>query len=131
MKKLLVDTSIWIEYFKGKKSVLEIIHDKNNFKIFITGSVITELIQGIKIQKEKERFTMCINALPKLQIDNNDWVNAGNLGNSLRKKGITVPLADLIIFSIAKKNNCALFTLDKHFPIIKNAIQADIEIVHI
>lgn len=129
MKKLLVDTSIWIEYFKGKKKVLDIIHDKNNFEIFITGPIITELIQGIKTQKEKARFTICINALPKLQIDDNDWVNAGNLGNSLRKKGITVPLLDLIIFSIAKKNNCVLFTLDKHFQIIKDALQIEIEIM--
>lgn len=129
MKKLLVDTSIWIEYFKGKKNVLDIIHDKNNFEIFITGPIITELIQGIKTQKEKARFTICINALPKLQIDDNDWVNAGNLGNSLRKKGITVPLPDLIIFSIAKKNNCVLFTLDKHFQIIKDALQIEIEIM--
>jgi hypothetical protein len=129
MKKLLVDTSIWIEYFKGKKNVLDIIHDKNNFEIFITGPIITELIQGIKTQKEKARFTICINALPKLQIDDNDWVNAGNLGNSLRKKGITVPLLDLIIFSIAKKNNCVLFTLDKHFQIIKDALQIEIEIM--
>jgi predicted nucleic acid-binding protein len=127
MKKILVDTSIWIEYFKGEKSVIEKIHDRNNFN-FIIGPVITELIQGIKTQKEKDRFTMCINALPKLRISDDDWVNAGNIGNLLRKKGVTVPLPDLIIFTMAMKNGCALFTLDRHFPIMKEALQSDIEI---
>ncbi len=127
MKKILVDTSIWIEYFKGVKSVIEIIHDRNYLN-FIIGPVITELIQGIKSQKEKDRFTMCINALPKLQISDDDWVSAGNIGNSLRMKGITVPLLDLIIFAVAIKNNCSLFTLDRHFPVMKEAIKADIEI---
>jgi predicted nucleic acid-binding protein len=131
MKKILVDTSIWIEYFKGKKSVQEIIHDQKNYEIYITGPIITELIQGLKTEKEKDRFTMCINTLPKLQIDDDDWVNAGNTGNSLRKKGVTVPLPDLIIFSIAKKNNCALFTLDRHFQIIKETIQTDLDIIQI
>jgi len=131
MKKILVDTSIWIEYFKGKKSVQEIIHDQKNHEIYITGPIITELIQGLKTEKEKARFTMCINALPKLQIDDDDWVNAGNTGNSLRKKGVTVPLPDIIIFSIAKKNNCALFTLDRHFQIIKETIQTDLDIIQI
>ncbi len=131
MKKLLVDTSIWIEYFKGDKSVQEIIHDNKNYKVFIIGPVITELILGIKTQKEKEKFTMCINALPKLQITDNDWIDAGNIGNTLRKKGVTVPLPDLIIFSIAKKNGCALFTLDKHFKIIRDATQTDFEIIQI
>lgn len=128
MKKILVDTSIWIEYFKGNKSVIETIHNRDNFN-YITGPVITELIQGIKTQNEKERFSMCINALPKLQISDDDWVNAGNIGNSLRNKGVTVPLPVLIIFTIATKNNCALYSLDKHFLIMKEAINADIEII--
>ncbi len=131
MKKLLVDTSIWIEYFKGEKGVQKIINDNKNYKIFITGPVITELILGIKTQKEKKRFAMCINALPKLQISDNDWIAAGNIGNSLRKKGVTIPLPDLIIYSIAIANDCALFTLDKHFEFIRDTTQTDFEIIHI
>lgn len=126
MKKLLVDTSIWIEYFKGKKSVIDIIHDIDNFRVFITGPVFTELIQGLKTQTEKEQFTICINALPKLQITDNDWIYAGYIGSLLRTKGITVPLHDLLIFSIAKTNNCALFTLDKHFSIINDSVETKI-----
>ncbi len=131
MKKLLVDTSIWIEYFKGDKGVHKIIHDNENYKVFITGPVIAELILGMKTQNEKENFAMCINALPKLQITDNDWIDAGNIGNTLRKTGVTVPLPDLIIFSIAKGNECTLFTLDKHFKIIKDTIATDFEIINI
>lgn len=127
MKKILVDTSIWIEYFKGEINVIEKIHNRNHCN-FITGPVITELIQGIRTQNEKDRFIMCIKALPKLQISDSDWVTAGNIGNSLRTKGITVPLPDLIIFTLAMKNDCALYTLDKHFIIIKEAIQANVEV---
>jgi len=129
MKKLLVDTSIWIEYFRGTKSVSDIIHDKSNYEIFIAGPIIAELIQGIKTQKEKAWFTVCINALPKLKISDDDWIAAGNLGNLLLNKGITIPLPDLIIYSIAKKNDCAIFTLDKHFQLIKDRIRDDIEII--
>lgn len=131
MKKILVDTSIWIEYFKGKNNVKRIIYDNKNYKIFITGPVITELLLGIKNQREKSKFSLCINALPKLQIDETDWVKAGNLGNTLRKERITVPLPDLIIFTITKENDCALFTLDKHFEIIENKIKSNVEIMNI
>lgn len=129
MKKVLVDTSIWIEYFKGKKMVQDIIHDPKNFQCFIVGSVIAELLLGIKTSSEKNRLITCLNVLPMLEITDNDWIDAGNTGNLLRQKGITVPLPDLIIFSVANKNSCALFTMDKHFEIIKDSIKSEIEII--
>ena len=128
MKKVLVDTSIWIEYFKGNKMVQTIIHDTSNFQCFIIGPVITELLLGIKTPGEKERLITCMNVLPMLKITDYVWIDAGNTGNLLRQKGITIPLPDLIIFSAANKNNCALFTFDKHFEIIKDAVESEIEI---
>ncbi|MFP4016038.1 MAG: PIN domain-containing protein [Halanaerobiales bacterium] len=129
MNNILIDTSMWIEYFKGNKAAHDIIHNNNDYEVFITGPILTELIQGIKTKKEKDRFTMCINGLAKLRITDEDWLDAGNLGNILRRKGITVPLPDLIIFTVAVNNNCSLFTLDKHFSIIKEAIESDIKIL--
>lgn len=129
MKKVLVDTSIWIEYFKGNKMVQELVHDTNSFQCYIVGSVLTELLLGIKTTSEKERLITCMNALPMLDIENDDWINAGNTGNLLRQKGITIPLPDLIIFNVAAKNNCAIFSLDKHFDIIKDIIKSELEIV--
>lgn len=128
MKKVLIDTSIWIEYFKGNKTVQDIIHDTKGFQCFIIGPVIAELLLGIKTSSEKERLISCMSALPMLEITDNDWIDAGNTGNLLRQKGITVPLPDLIIFSVANRNNCALFTLDKHFRVIKDAIESEIDI---
>lgn len=129
MKKILVDTSIWIEYFRGNKRVQDVIHDIKRFQCFIIGPVIAELLLGIKTSGEKEQLITCMRALPMLEITDNDWVNAGNTGNLLRQKGITVPLPDLIIFSVADKNSCALFTLDKHFEIIKTAVASGMELL--
>ena len=129
MKKVLVDTSIWIEYFKGNKTVQDMIHDIKCYQCFIIGPVIAELLLGIKTSSEKNRLITCMNVLPMLEITDNDWIYAGNTANTLRQKGITVPLPDLIIFSAANKNNCAIFTLDKHFEIIKSAISSGIEII--
>ncbi len=129
MKKVLVDTSIWIEYFRGNKTVQDIIHDTKTYQCFIIGPVLTELLLGIKTSGEKEHLIDCMNVFPTLSINDRDCIYAGNTGNTLRQKGITVPLPDLIIFSTAENNNCALFTLDKHFEVIKNAIESGIEII--
>lgn len=131
MKKILVDTSVWIEYFKGNKMVQDIIHDTKSFKIFLIGPVIAELLLGIKTISEKDRLAICMNILPRIEITDNDWIDAGNTGNLLRQKGITVPLTDLIIFSAAQNNSCSIFTLDKHLIIIKNTTGLKIDIINI
>ena len=110
--------------------VQDIIHDTRSYQCFIIGPVIAELLLGIKTPNEKELLITCLNVLPMLEITDDGWIDAGNTGNLLRKKGITVPLPDLIIFSVADKNNCALFTLDKHFDIIRNGVASGIEIFH-
>lgn len=129
MKKVLVDTSIWIEYFKGNKDIQNIIHSIKEYQCFITGPVISELLLGIKTSEEKDRLITCLNVLPMLDISNNDWIGAGNTGNLLRRKGITVPLIDLVIFSVANNNNCAVFTMDRHFSIIRDAVGSGVEIM--
>lgn len=127
MKKILVDTSIWIEYFKGNKSVAAIIEERNTHSIFIAGPMITELILGMKTKSEKDNFASSLESLPRLLVTDRDWIDAGTLGSLMREKGITVPMPDLLIYTLAKNNNCCLYTLDKHFEIInqKTAQQLD------
>ncbi len=129
MKKILVDTSIWIEYFKGNKSVAAIIEEKNANTVFIAGPMITELIQGMKTKSEKDNFASSLESLPRLAITDRDWLDAGMLGSALREKGITVPLPDLIIYTLAKNNNCSLYTLDKHFETINKKTAQQLELI--
>ena len=129
MKKILVDTSIWIEYFKGNKGVAAIIEEKNAHTVFIAGPMITELIQAIKTKSEKDNFASSLESLPRLAITDRDWLDAGMLGSALREKGITIPLPDLIIYTLAKNNNCSLCTLDKHFETINNKTAQHLELI--
>ena len=129
MKKILVDTSIWIEYFKGKEAAASIINDNTGFDLFITGPILTELVQGIKTESEKELFTKLMESFPRIAILEQDWVDAGKTGSELRKNGVTVPMADLLIYTVSINNSCALFTLDKHFNLINETIDPDLEII--
>jgi len=129
MKKIVVDTSIWIEYFKGNEAAASIINDNTGFDLFITGPILTELVQGIKTESEKELFTKLMESFPRIAILEQDWVDAGKTGSELRKNGVTVPMADLLIYTVSINNSCALFTLDKHFSLINEAIDPDLEII--
>lgn len=114
---VLVDTSIWIEYFNKPDSnagkSLEDLLKKG--RVFLTGIILTELLQGAKIEKEFESILESMLALPFLKTTLNTWIQAGRISFALRKKDITIPTTDLIIASLSLENNCKIFTLDLHF----------------
>ncbi len=53
-KNILIDTSVWIDYFKGTSTALSKQVDAalNNFEVHVPRIVIAELIQGAKSEKE-------------------------------------------------------------------------------
>ncbi len=131
MKKVLIDTFAWIEYFRGSTEIARIVHDKKLHQACITGPIITELIQGLKTESEKGALASALDSIHRLSINDQDWIVAGKKGAVLRKKGITMPLADLIIYTIAFKNNCSIYTADKHFQMINDATGENVDIIHL
>jgi tRNA(fMet)-specific endonuclease VapC len=113
---IIADTSVWIEYFKGNSRIADFL-DENliNDRIYINGIIIAELIQGIKVNREREVIRSCIDAVSYIEMTYNDWVFAGDLSSELRKKGITIPLTDIAISAMAINNNMSIATLDRHF----------------
>lgn len=122
-QKMIVDTSIWIEYFKNRPEVVKIIEDGlMNNRIFIIGPSISELLQGVKSEEEYDKLVNCIEAVPYLQADVTDWKKAGSISFQLRKKGITIPLTDVIISAVAVNNEAEVYTLDQHFAQIPEVV---------
>lgn len=119
---ILVDTSIWIEFFNkdhsGPGDALEQILLEG--RVLTTGIVLTELLQGAKVDHEFEAIKETLSALPFLEPSLTTWIEAGRISFSLRRKGITLPTTDLIIGSLALEHHCAVFTLDPHFQKIPN-----------
>lgn len=118
-QKIIVDTSVWIEYFRNNEAIVKTINEGlDNNTIYIAGPIIAELLQGAKNDKELSLLSKYIDAVPCLECEMKDWADAGCISFSLRKTGITIPLTDIIIYSIARNNNAAIFTRDKHFNLI-------------
>ncbi|PIP47843.1 MAG: VapC toxin family PIN domain ribonuclease [Deltaproteobacteria bacterium CG23_combo_of_CG06-09_8_20_14_all_51_20] len=114
---VLVDTSIWIEYFNHRHSENgEAVEDLlRGERVVITGIVVTELLQGAKLKNEFDAILDSIVSLPFLDAALSAWIEAGRLSYSLRKKGVTIPTTDVVLASLAIENQCLLFSLDSHF----------------
>ena len=53
--------------------------------------------------------------LPYLEVTWDAWEKAGELSRDLRRRGITIPLSDMIIASLAIVEGYEVLTVDPHF----------------
>jgi len=124
MKNILVDSSVWIEYFRGKKeaAVLDELIDRN--QLCINNLILSELIPFLRIKKENTliKILMTIKNIA-IKIDWEEIIDFQeiNLKNGLNKIGI----ADLIIVQNIRNNNLRLYSLDKHFELMSKHIEFD------
>ncbi len=114
---VLVDSSVWIEYFKGNQKTLPLnkLLDLNN--ICVNDLILAELIPSI-IQKKENELKELLLTITKIPLDVNwttiIYMQTQNLKNGINKVGI----ADLIIAQNVIDNDLELYTLDRHFELM-------------
>lgn len=120
-QKIIVDTSIWIEYFKNNPDVVDFM-EKHLLEdtVCLVGIIVSELIQGIKNEREREMIRSNLDAINYIDMKFEDWIKIGDLSNMLRKSGMTIPLTDIAIAATAIENDLMLITRDKHFKQVPN-----------
>jgi len=114
--RILVDTTIWIEFFRGKTKIadhLEMFLKENT--AWTCGVVMFEVLQGIKSEGEKNKVLNVLAGLPYLEMTKELWQRVAELSKSLKKKGVNLPLSDIFISAIAIENDLPIYTLDNHF----------------
>jgi predicted nucleic acid-binding protein len=118
---LLVDTSAWIDFFRGRQSaVTDMVQLALQLGLArLCGPVKAELLQGAKGRLEKQRLGLIFEAVENLDTDEADWETAGANLQALRESGVTLPLTDALIAAIAIRHKAQVLTLDHHFSHLK------------
>ncbi len=115
--RILIDTSVWIEYFREKSSPIAEKVDQilGEDEVCIPKIVIAELMQGAKSEKELSVVRDFLDAFTIIDQKSDTWTQAGNLSYDLKKKGKKIHLLDCYIAIIAQEFRCKIFTLNRHF----------------
>ena len=119
---MLVDTSAWIDFFRGKEPVASSV-DSALFgnEVALCGPIETELRRGLLNSRERKRVLPLLQGCRWLDTPSNLWVEAGELGYALRRRGVTVKTFDLLIATYALTYNLPLLTSDTDFEKIRDA----------
>ncbi|MBI3592126.1 MAG: PIN domain-containing protein [Nitrospirae bacterium] len=118
--RILVDTSVWIDFFRGKNSDLteKIGILLKSGRAVYTGIIALELLNGAKGRKELQVLQDLFSALEKVDVSKTTFLKAGKMGYEIARRGHTLSVVDLLISQIAIENNLFLMTFDSHFNVI-------------
>jgi len=120
--EVLVDTSIWIDYFRGGINSSDLDHLIDENIIVINDIVLAELVPYLKIKKQTKVIKLLheINCIP-MSIN---WEEVIEFQVKCLKNGANgVGIPDLIIAQNAKEHNCKVYSLDKHFRLLNQVLK--------
>ena len=116
---ILVDSSVWINYFNGKSTWQTEILDQMLLQIpvFTGDLILTEVLQGFKKDIDFIKAKEVMNILPCKQMGGYELaIKSAENYRKLRKKGVTVrKTIDVIIGTFCIHENIPLLHDDKDF----------------
>ena len=121
---ILVDTTVWIDFFRGKPSPQINLFEtaiEHQQEIFICGVILTEILQGVHESKEYKIVSTALEPFSYIEMSRETYIGAADIYRKLRIKGFTVrKIVYCLIAACAIENNLLLLHNDKDFtPIAK------------
>ncbi len=112
--QILIDTSIWVDYFKKGEQSLKLDDLLLDDLAVINDIILAELIPLLRLKKQVTIIDLLKNVVTyPLIIDWNQIIEWQTMCLNSGINGIGIP--DLLITQNAAQNNLPVYSLDKHF----------------
>ena len=118
---VLVDTSVWVNYFRSGRDSgkLDFLIDEN--LIVINDLILAELVPFLEIRNQRKLLRL-LRHIYKLPL-NIDWDQLIEFQIKCLRKGVNrIGISDLMVAQNAKQNLCEIYSLDHHFLLIKDIV---------
>jgi predicted nucleic acid-binding protein len=118
---LLVDTSVWSLALRrdAEQSEPEVMTLRAALlgadQVFTTGLVLQELLQGFSGPKARDRLVERFAALAFVQPDRQDHIEAAEVRNACRRRGVQVGTIDALLIQLCLRHDLTLLSTDQDF----------------
>jgi predicted nucleic acid-binding protein len=114
---VLVDTSVWIAFFREEASSaarkLDALLEEG--EACICGLIEAELLPGLH-RKDRARVRGLMTGLPCLETATDIWTDVADIQERSLAQGLgPFSIPDLIVAAVALRHKVPLFSLEKHF----------------
>ena len=119
--KVLVDTSVWIDFLRGDAKAINVMSAlAKSGRIVICGQVRQEVLQGSRDEKAFSKLEKQMEIWQSEAEAPGDFVEAARIFARLRWKGITIAPTDCLIAAVAIRRKAQLLAHDDDFDHIPN-----------
>jgi predicted nucleic acid-binding protein len=118
---VLVDTSVWVDYFRSGRGSgkLDFLIDEN--LIVINDLILAELVPLLEIRNQRKLINL-LRHIYKLPL-NIDWDQLIEFQTKCLRNGVNgIGIPDLMVAQNAKQNFCGIYSLDHHFQLMKDIV---------
>jgi predicted nucleic acid-binding protein len=125
MLRVLVDTSVWIDYFRGSgdATALDVLIEDN--LVCTNDLILAELVPYLRLQKQG-RVIQLLETVERIPLAI-DWQEIIEMQVKCLRSGANgIGIPDLIIAWNARACGCTLYSLDKHFRMMKRLFRLDL-----
>jgi hypothetical protein len=119
MSRILVDSSIWIEFFRRPEAPVSLLLDDllAHRLVCTTGLIKAEVVPGARSPKDFRMLRAMFDALPLAPEREGFWAHLLRFRHRLECKGVMgIGIPDLIVATVAIQNRKLVFTADEGFP---------------
>jgi predicted nucleic acid-binding protein len=116
--KVLVDTSVWVDFFNGypsaqEKSLSRLIAGDD--EILTSGVIVAEVFQGLRRDKGRAEIVRLFRELLFVEPSGMEtYLRAADVYRTLRRRGVTVrSTIDCLIAVVAEENECDVLARDR------------------
>ena len=115
--EVLIDTSIWVEFFRKRNSAVsaKLREFLKLNQVCYTGPIFVELYQGAKTQREIEVFNQLFDTIHYVDISRKHYHHAGLFSQKAAREGRIFSTVDVILAVLTHDEGLSLFSLDRHF----------------
>ena len=121
MSGLVVDTSVWVDYFAGEDVAL--LDDAlKSGAVMVPPVVVAELVSGAHRPRERRALIEFLEELPLCDHSRDHWVRVGELRRSCREKGLSISTPDAHVAQCAIDTDALLLSRDRIFEMLASQI---------
>ncbi|HLB58510.1 MAG TPA: PIN domain-containing protein [Bdellovibrionota bacterium] len=124
MQGIIIDTSVWIEFFRGRLSPgsINIVQKFLEIELaYLTDIIKHEILIGSRNDSEYKKLSYLISAIHILDFNPEMKIEFNSFAFSLKKKGFINNYTDLSIAFISNYYDIPVYSFDGYFEKLSNA----------
>jgi predicted nucleic acid-binding protein len=126
---VLVDSSVWIDFFRGNRDAVATLDPLlQDDRAAIAGPVLAEVTSGARTPAVFQQLRAKLGVLTMLDPPDDLWDQVANARFSLARQGTQAHLVDLVIAVTASHAGAALLTRDRDFTAIAQTIPLEVHL---